>query len=112
MDIATFRKELIEYIDEAGVSQNELSKSAGVPQSQISSWVNGQGKRAGKNSMKVKRVIENYRKSDEAPIPCGVATAVREFCGGSKERSEILTHMIQSLQPLVKVDEDNPLKLA
>lgn len=101
MDIATFRRELIEYIDETGTSQNELSKVAGVPQSQISSWINGQGKRVGKNSIKVKRVIENYRKSDDAPIPDNVAAAVREFCGGSKEKSEILAKMIQSLQSLV-----------
>ena len=102
MDIAAFRKELIEYIEETGTSQNELSKKAGVPQSQISSWVNGQGKRVGKNSFKVKRVIENYRKSDDAPIPDNVAAAVRKFCGGSKEKSEVLTKMIQSLQPLVE----------
>lgn len=102
MKIAVFRTELIEYLDETGISQNELSKKASVPQSQISSWVNGSGKRVGKNSMKVMRLIESYRKSDEAPIPSNVAIAVREFCGSSKERSEILTRMIQSIQPLAE----------
>lgn len=100
MNIAILRKEIIDYMNETGISQNELSKMAGVPQSQISSWVNGQGKRVGKNSIKVKRVIENYRKSDDAPIPDNVANAVRDFCGGNKQRSEILAQMIQSLQPL------------
>lgn len=100
MNITTFRAELTSYLDETGKSQNELSKGIGIPQSQISTWVNGGGKRVGKNAMKVMRFIENYRKSDEAPIPNNVAAAVREFCGGSKERSEILTRMIKSLQPL------------
>jgi len=100
MNIAILKKEIIDYMNETGTSQNELSKMAGVPQSQISSWVNGQGKRVGKNSIKVKRVIENYRKSDAAPIPDNVATAVRDFCGGNKQRSEILAQMIKSLQPL------------
>jgi predicted transcriptional regulator len=100
MNIAEFRTELVSYLNETGISQSELSRVAGVPQSQLSSWINGSGKRISKNSMKVSRVIENYRKSDEAPIPSNVATAVRDFCGSSKERSEILTQMIQSLQPL------------
>lgn len=101
MDISAFRKELIDYIEETGTSQNELSKAAGVPQSQISSWVNGQGKRVGKNSIKIKKVIENYRKSDESPIPENVAIAVREFCGSSKENSEMLVKLINALLPLV-----------
>ncbi len=102
MNITVFRKELIDYMAETGTSQNELSKMAGVPQSQISSWVNGQGKRVGKISIKVNRVIENYRKSDDAPIPDNVAAAVRNFCGSSKQRSVILAEMIQSLQPLAE----------
>lgn len=100
MNIIEFRKELIEYLDETGVSQNELSKNAKVPQSQISAWVNGGGKRVGKNSRRVLVVIEKYRKYGDSPIPSNVEAAVREFCGGSQERSDILVQMIKSLLPL------------
>ena len=100
MDILDFRKELIEYLNVSGCSQNELSKQSGVPQSQISSWVNGSGKRFTKNSKRVMRVIEGYRKSDEMPIPENVASVVRAFCRGNKQRAEILAQMIKSLQPL------------
>lgn len=100
MDIYTFRLTLVEYLDSSGVSQSELSKEAKIPQSQISSWVNGGGKRYGKNPRKVMSIIENYRTSDEAPIPSNVAKAVKDFCGGSKKRSEILTSMIESLQSI------------
>lgn len=102
MDVATFRGILNSFLDETGMSQNELSKLSNVPQSQVSDWANGKGKRVGKNSMKIIRVIENYRKSELNPIPSDVEAAVREFCGGSRERSEILTQMIRSLQPLAK----------
>jgi Predicted transcriptional regulator with an HTH domain len=102
MDVSAFRNELIAYFEDSGISQNELSKLAGVPQSQLSSWINGSGKRFGRNSRKVMRVIDNYRKSDEAPIPENVADAVRQFCRGSKERSDILEKAIRSLQPLTE----------
>ncbi|WP_085901609.1 helix-turn-helix domain-containing protein [Kiloniella majae] len=100
MNISVFQKKLIEYLDETGLSQNELSKETGVPQSQISNWVSGNGKRVSKNAIKIMRHIENYRKSEEAPIPNNVATAIRNFCGSSREKSEILAQIIQTLQPL------------
>lgn len=101
MYISIFQAELRDFLASSGKSQSELSKVTGVSQSQISSWVNGQGKRFSKNAHKVRRIIQNYRKSSETEIPTNVANAVREFCGGSKEKSEVLTRLIQSLQPLV-----------
>jgi len=102
MDISKFRAELTAYLNETGRSQSELSRELEIPQSQISSWINGGGTRIGKNAAKVLRVIEVYRASDESPLPSNVAAAARAFCGSSKERSEILTRTIQALQPLAK----------
>lgn len=101
MDILAFRARLVAYLRESGVSQNELSKLSGVPQSQISGWVHGGGRRFGKNNKKVMEVIEAYYRSSECPIPDVVAVAVREFCGGSKEKAEILAEIIFSLRVLI-----------
>lgn len=102
MQLDNFSILLTDYLANSGVSQNRLAAHAEVPQSQISAWANGSGKRFGKNARKVLDVIENYRTSDQQPIPENVASAVREFCRGKQENAEILANMIRSLQPLIR----------
>ncbi len=97
MEIYEFEKQLINYLQVSGATQIDLSKQAKVPQSQISGWLNGNGKRVSKNSRRVMRVIENYHNSDESPIDLDVAMAVRKFCEGDKKASKTLANLINSL---------------
>jgi predicted transcriptional regulator len=100
MIIPDFCAELNNFLESSGVSQSALGKQTGVPQSQISSWTKGRLKRFGKNPKKVMIFIENYRSSKLEPIPNNVLQAVRIFCAGSKERSDILVKIITDLHLL------------
>lgn len=101
MNPNSFKIELQEFLSTTGISQNQLSKEARVPQSQISDWNKGKMKRFGKNAKRVLNVIENYRLSDEAKLPEDLQQVVRDFYGGKQENCELLKRLITSLKPII-----------
>lgn len=98
MQIDDFRKTLIEFLDETGMSKNQLASSAGVSQSQISDWSNGKGKRFTEKSKKVVNFIEDYRNSSNQRIPENIESAVRTLLNGDKSRTDALENILNSLR--------------
>ncbi len=99
-----FINRLKRFLSESGISQNALSKRAGVPQSQVCNWASGKGMRYTKNAKKVISYIENYRKekSSEFEILPELRQTIELITHGDHKREEILTDIIKSLQPAFK----------
>ena len=100
MQIDEFRKKLNEFLDETGMSKNQLASNAGVSQSQISDWSNGKGKRFTQKSMKVIYFIEDYRSSSDQKIPKSIEAAVRILLKGDNSKVEALENILKSLKGL------------
>lgn len=102
MEFETFRKKLKEYLASSAVSQNELSKETGVAQSQISGWVNGNGKRFSKGPKSVMDYIDEQYKSvsGTGTICPQLEEAIISFCGNSREKSKALIDMIEVVRNL------------
>jgi len=98
MHINKFKIVLNEFLNETGMSKNQLAAKSGVPQSQVSDWSNGKGVRFTRNSKKVLEFIEIYRKSPNQKIPEDIETAIRKLLNGDKNRVKALENMLNSLK--------------
>ena len=97
-----FTRELNEFIDQTGITQEGLSEMTGVSQSQISDWKNGRIKRLGGNPRKLLNVIQEYRKNIDYPMPEVIQQAVRKVWSGKDEDAVAIAQVVESLTPFVK----------
>ncbi|MEM7358273.1 MAG: helix-turn-helix transcriptional regulator [Pseudomonadota bacterium] len=88
------------FLCDTNMSQTELAFLAGVPQSQVSDWVNrNRGSRVATNARRVISFIQEYYEKDTVPIPDNIERAVRKVWQGDAARAEIITKMIESIAP-------------
>lgn len=100
MSLSTLVSEIESFVDDTGMSINQLSKLAGVPQSQLSDWVNKKrGVRYTRNARRVHEVILNYRKKD---IPNNIKSAIHDVWDGNNANADAIANVIYSLKPLLK----------
>lgn len=102
MTITDFQNTLNLFLEEYGMSKNELARRTNVPQSQISDWSNGKGKRFTMNAKRVVDFIVNYRKSPKQPLPENIENAVRNLMDGSNERNKAIEEILVSLTRVVR----------
>lgn len=94
---------LAQKYQRAHLTQTQLAKELGIPQSQISRVLNGKTKRPNNTYFKLcnylNKKIENV-KSRDAPIPTEILQAVEEVWDGSLDHARALAAVIRSLAVL------------
>ena len=97
MNFYKFHQELQSFLNDTGMSRNALAKKAGVPQSQVSNWSHGKGKRFTENSLKVMSVINEYRNTQQPPLPKEIEEAVRRAWDGDSSRIGLICDVLHAL---------------
>lgn len=99
MKFKEFLEKLEYFLDEAGMSQKDLSRESGVPESQISEWLNRRrGVRVGKNAQRIITVMKKHFQNGKAPIPEDVEEAVRRVWDGDQKRADVIIKMLVSIE--------------
>lgn len=100
MHLKDFILVLKNFLTESGLSMNELGRKTGVPQSQISRWNNGQGKRFTKNSKKILDYIKKHNQSMEYEVPDDILKLINEMTYGDRERQKKLQNILINLSEI------------
>ncbi len=97
MLISDFHKELKYFIDESGMSVNNLAGKANVPQSQVWGWFNEKGVRYTENAKKVMSVIKSYRSEGKRPIPKNIEDAIQDILISNPEKELLICEVIKAV---------------
>ncbi|RUO46211.1 hypothetical protein [Pseudidiomarina donghaiensis] len=81
------------------MSKNALAKKAGVPQSQVSNWSRGIGKRFTENAKKVVETMDELSQGQyQKPIPEEIESAVRVAWNGDPKRAKLICDVLNTLE--------------
>ena len=98
MEISEFRQVLCSFLENSGMSKNELAKKSKVSQSQISNWSSGGGVRFTKNASRVLKKIDELDPTRGKQLSPELEGALVSLLNGERDREQAIKKVLFSLR--------------